>query len=74
LVLGGNDYEDETQFQVCQCTWQRLSQFYKHMCPLRVQVGLSFFSVYDTMGYPLVCYVHKTPTTQCSALNDIIST
>jgi len=44
LLLGGNDYKDETQFQVCQCTWQHLSRCHKHMCPCGVHMfGLSFF-------------------------------
>jgi hypothetical protein len=37
VLLGGDDYKDETQFQVCQCTWQLLLQCYKHMCPFGVR-------------------------------------
>jgi hypothetical protein len=74
LLLGGNDDKNETQFQVCQCTWQRLSRCYKHMCPCGVRMwGLSFLC-FDTREYPFICYFSQTPTTKCPALNDIIST
>ena len=57
VLLRGDDYEDEMQFQVCQCTWQCLLQCYKHMCPVGVRICIL------TKGYPLrvLFLLHKPP-------------
>jgi len=68
VLFGGNDYEDETQFQVCQCTWQRLLRCYKHMCPFGVRIS----SI--TMEHPHRINFSQTPTMKRPAKNDIIST
>jgi hypothetical protein len=60
LLLGGNDYEDEMQFQVCQCTWQRLLQCYKRMCPFGVRMGLSFFCLRYN-GIPPCVFLFTNP-------------